>query len=273
MSGTAQRPYVVIVGGFLTEPLFYRPMRARLLARGASGVVVTPLHLPDWLAITFAGMRPAMLRTARSIRAARGASPAPLIVIGHSAGGILSRLAMSPHVLDGRLPSVAGDVGCLVTLGTPHRLRPSMPWRHPGVRAAELLDREAPGAAHLPTTGYLTVGSTLVSWDERVPTNLFKQGLGAIMRRFVGPMAGGHGDGIVEDECCHLEGADHLSLPDVLHGTVGGPWYGDARVIDRWWPAAVDAWRKALAAREAAPDQRERRATAGGAVAAAVSAA
>ncbi len=99
-----ERPHVVIVGGFLTEPLAYGRMRQRLLDRGAAQVTVTPLHLPDWLAVAFAGMRPATLRTIRTIREARRTSEAPLIVVGHSAGGILSRLAMSPQVLDGRLP-------------------------------------------------------------------------------------------------------------------------------------------------------------------------
>jgi hypothetical protein len=252
MADPTEHPHVVIVGGFLTEPLAYGRMRQRLLDRGAVDVAITPLHLPDWLAVAFAGMRPATLRTMRTIREARRTTGAPLMVVGHSAGGILSRLAMSPQVLDRRLPSVAQDVGCLVTLGTPHEQRPSMPWRHPGVRATELLAREAPGCCHAPTTGYLTVGSTLVSWDERAPTNLLKQGVGGIMRRFVGPVAGGRGDGIVEDACCHLDGAQHLSLPDVLHGTVGGPWYGDAALIDRWRPAAVEAWRSALRSRAAA---------------------
>jgi len=30
------------------------------------------------------------------------------------------------------------------------------------------------------------------------------------------------------------------------------PWYGDDEIIDRWWPRAVDLWRVALAARDAA---------------------
>ena len=48
-----------------------------------------------------------------------------------------------------------------------------------------------------------------------------------------------------------FEGVRHVALPDVLHGTFGGPWYGDGHVIDRWWPAALEQWQAALAAREA----------------------
>ena len=121
MPAANQRPHVVIVGGYLTEPLFYRPMRARLLERGAARVTVAPLHIPDWLAAAFVGFGPSLLRVARAIREARRASDMPLIVVGHSAGGLVARLAMASFPLDGRLGNVAGDVGCLVTLGTPHR--------------------------------------------------------------------------------------------------------------------------------------------------------
>ena len=33
-------PTVLIIGGFLTSPFFYRPMRARLMRRGAAAIVV-----------------------------------------------------------------------------------------------------------------------------------------------------------------------------------------------------------------------------------------
>jgi hypothetical protein len=219
------------------------------LEHGAARVTVTPLHLPDWLAMAFVGMGPAMLRTARAIREARRAAPAPLLVVGHSAGGLLARLAMSPEPIDGRRAAVADAVGCLVTLGTPHRLAPSIGWRHPGVRAAELLERTAPGCWHAPTTGYVTVGSTFVAPRQRVPVHPLRQGIGGLMRVLVGPTPGAHGDGIVDVVIARLDGALHVELPDVLHGTIGGPWYGDAHVIDRWWPAAVERWRAALAAR------------------------
>ena len=44
--------------------------------------------------------------------------------------------------LDGRVARVAADVGCLVTLGTPHALEPRIRWRHAVVRAADHLARQ-----------------------------------------------------------------------------------------------------------------------------------
>jgi pimeloyl-ACP methyl ester carboxylesterase len=247
--GTAG-PHVVIIGGFLTEPVNYRPMRQRLLARGAARVTVAPIHLPDWAAMGFAGMGPLMLRGARAIREARRASPRPLLVIGHSMGGIVARLAMSTETFEGRRAGVAGDVGCLVTLGTPHRLRPRIPWRHPGVRALEHVDRVPPRVSIEVPTAYLTVGSTLADPAHRGPVRSYGQLLARILVGFVGEAAGMRGDGLIANELCKLDGVPHIELPDVLHGTLGGPWYGDDRVIDRWWPSALEVWRDALAAQE-----------------------
>ena len=260
MPGDPPQPHVVIVGGFLTEPVFYWPMRRRLLERGAARVSIAPLHLPDWLAMGIAGLRPSMLRAARAIREARSESPAPLLVVGHSAGGILARLAMSAEPFDGPPVGVSDEVGCLVTLGTPHSLHDTIPvWHHPGVVATEFLELMSPGACFVPTTGYLTVGSTFVRHARRVPIVSLKQVINVVVRTLVGHTPGAPGDGIVGNDICRLAGARHLALPDVLHGTFGGPWYGDGHVIDRWWPVALEEWQAALAARgsrvlDAAPD-------------------
>lgn len=251
MESASGRPHVVIVGGYLTLPLFYWPMRERLLERGAARVTIAQLYWPDWLAASFAGFGPSMLRTARAVRRARRNSRSPLIVVGHSAGGILGRLAMSPLAFDGRIAAVADDIGCLVTLGTPHRLLPTIPfWKdHPGRRATLFLERETPGAYFAPTTAYVTVGSSLVPPADKAPTNAFKHIVNRVMREFVGETGDQYGDGIVGNDLSQLQDVPHVELPDVLHGTFGGPWYGDSAVIDRWWPVAQEAWQSALIAR------------------------
>jgi len=228
-------------------------MRARLLERGAARVSLAQLYWPDWLAVTFAGFGPSMLRAARAIRGARRIADAPLIVVGHSAGGTVARLAMSPEPFRGRCANVSSDVGCLVTLGTPHTLYDTIPgWDHPGLQVMRFLERVTPGAYFAPTTGYVTVGSTLVP-PGRVPrTNAFKRLISDIMGSIVGATPGVAGDGIVGNDLSQLDGARHVELHDTLHGTLGSPWYGDASVIDRWWPVALDEWHRALAARDSA---------------------
>ena len=248
---STEHPHVVILGGFLTEPLNYWPLRRRLLARGAAQVTIAPIHLPDWAVMGFAGLGPLALRGARAIRETRRQAPAPLLVIGHSMGGIVARLAMSSEPFEGRRAGVAEDVGCLVTLGTPHGMHPRIPWRHPGLRALEHLDDVSPGGYYAPRTTYLTIGSTLADPARRPPVRSFSQLLQRVLLVFVGETPGMRGDGLIGDDLCQLDGVPHISLPDVLHGTLGEPWYGNDEVVDRWWPAAVEGWQDGLAAREA----------------------
>jgi hypothetical protein len=251
MGSTPDGPHVVIIGGFLTEALSFAPMRARLLERGAARVTITPLHWPDWLAMGIVGMGPVMLRGARAIREARRGAATPLMVVGHSAGGLIARLAMAPEPIDGRFAGVSDDVGCLVTLGTPYRFDPAIPgWRHAGVRAAEFLERVSPGAWFAPQTAYVSVGSRLVP-PSPVRPSLSPGSLGHVITRVaVGQTPGVRGDGLVDEVRARTPGARQVVFDDVLHGVFGGPWYGDAHIIDRWWPMALEAWRGALAARQ-----------------------
>ena len=243
------QPHVVVIGGYLTEPINYRRFRERLLERGARHVSQAPIHLPDWALLGLVGMGPLLLRGGRAIREARRGSDQPVMVIGHSLGGLVARLAMAPEPFDDRVARVADDVGCLVTLGTPHRFAPAIPWRHPGMVAAEHLERVSPGTWNMPRTRYLTVGSTLTRPATQAPIRSVVQLTNRILFGFVGDVPGGRGDGLVGDAMCRLDGAPHLSYPDVRHGTLGAPWYGDAAILDRWWPVALASWRDAVAER------------------------
>ena len=64
--------------------------------------------------------------------------------------------------------------------------------------------------------------------------------------RITGPTVGTGSDGIVSSSLAHLAGARRLTLHDTYHGVIGAPWYGDAEVMDQWWPPAVSAWREAV---------------------------
>lgn len=249
MMDTTGGPHVVIIGGFLTEPIVYGPMRRRLLARGAARVTVAPMHLPDWAVMALVGMGPLLLRGARAIREARRDARQPIMVVGHSTGGIIARLAMSPEPLDGRWAAVAEDVGCLVTLGTPHRFGPRSPWRHPLLRATQHLDAVTPGAWFAPATAYLTVCATSSRRSSHAPIRSPVQLLNRALRVFVGEAEGSAGDGLVGNDLAWLEEATHLTYPDVVHGWAGSPWYGDEAIVDRWWPVALEQWRSALRSR------------------------
>jgi hypothetical protein len=232
----------------MTAPPNYWPMRRRLLRRGVKRVDIAPIWPPDWALAGMLGFGNLLRRTGRAIaRTYHAADGRPIIVIAHSGGGIVTRLAMSDVAYYGRVAAVAEAVGCLTTLGTPHMMA-DLPnrYRHAGHEACSFLDRETPGAFFAPRTAYLTVGSSFRDAPfkgivGRLADEVFGMVVGRDPRRL--------GDGIVPAGVVHLSGAEQLTFDDVRHGHIGAPWYGDDAVMDRWWPVAVRLWREALEAR------------------------
>ena len=137
-----------------------------------------------------------------------------------------------------------------MTLGTPHRVRPHARWvEHAGQRATRFLDRSSPGRlvrAHDPLCHRRVDRGRAQS---RGPGSGSEATPEPVLTDFVGPSSHVGGDGIVTDDLTRLDGARHVTLRDALHGTYGGPWYGDGHVADRWWPIALEEWRLALEAR------------------------
>lgn len=246
---------ILIVGGFLTGPFNYWPLRRRLRAHGHRHVAIAPIWPWDWLLAAFVGLGPLLGRTGESIaREYRRAGHRPIIVVGHSGGGILARLAMAPEPFGARVAGVDRAVGALVTLGTPHGLsRMRRRVGHAGHRATRFLDRVSPGAAFAPTTGYVTVGSRAIVPRRALPGSVagrpIRFALGLIMGEVAEQPLDAPGDGLVPLDASHLAGARQLTFNDVLHGCIGGPWYGDEEMVARWLPHAREVWERAMRAR------------------------
>ena len=264
-------PTVLVLGGFLTSPPLYLPLQRRLLERGAAHVVIAPVWLPDWLLATGRDLGPILTRSGRALLRAgdvAAASPrsagAPLLVVGHSAGGMTARLLTSPEPYAGRRFGAARRIGAIVTLGTPHRVTPT---GRAGGRLAEVAmafaDRVVPGPAFAPTTGYLAVASRSVlgraegDRRARVAYEFYRSIHAAatvaddVASAIAGP--GIPGDGLVPVSSALLPGVEAIVLDGIAHGQGRrGPWYGSDEALDAWWPRAVEIWRDALRARVAA---------------------
>src|SRR4051794_29067486 len=175
---------------------------------------------------------------------------APVLVIGHSAGGVNARLLTSPEPFAGRRLGGSGRIGAIVTLGSPNVVRADGDL---GARiAAEpsaFANRVVPGAAFAPAVGYLSVGSRQVVGSERGSSA--EQRLWRVYRRLdPGPPAGSvEGDGLIPVGSAVLPGAPSIVLDDAVHGQWPGQWYGSDGPIDEWWPQALETWRAALVAR------------------------
>jgi hypothetical protein len=250
-----ERPHVLLVPGFLDLPPRYRPMADRLRARGAAEVAVAPVWTPDWLVANVTGFGGLMRRVGRAVvRAHQRAGGRPLIVIGHSAGGLLARLAMSPEPFRGRRAGVAEAYGALVTLGTPHGVGDAAERSfRAAFEAIRHLDATIPGAWFAPRTAYLTVGSRCIRGG---PLGAASVGVG--IAGFLYGLLGGAaartawGDGVIVEATTHLEGARNVTLEGLIHGPgLPVPWYGSDEGLDGWWDLAVEAWRDALRARDA----------------------
>jgi hypothetical protein len=257
-------PVVLVAGGFLTAPGWYRSMADALRARGAAEVVVAGVYPPDWVLCAARGLGPvttrvgrALLRAGERSRADSVTRGAPILFVGHSAGGLVGRLLTSPVPFEGRRLNASGRIGALVTLGTPHIVGDDARW---GSRIADagarFANRHVPGAFFVPTTGYLAVASRYVVGHHETP-----DGRSRFMRQLYEdvhpapdlPIVAG--DGLVPVASALLPGARHLVLDDAVHGPgVRDPWYGQDAQVDAWWPVALETWREALRAR------RERRA-------------
>ena len=249
-------PTVLILGGFLTAPPMYCRFVARLSARGAAGVVVANVWPPDWLIAGVRGAGPLTTRSGRAVLEAWQLSRdvsggAPLLVVGHSAGGITARLLTAAEPFPRRCFAAAPLFGAIVSLGTPHRLAGGEGiGRRMNDVAAGIANSVVPGAFFAPEIGYVSVASRAIRAD---PTGDGRERIaGLLYRAIIGRAAvpGTEGDGMVPVAATQLIGARQVLLDHSIHGPgAGAPWYGSDDAIDVWWPIALEAWRGALAYR------------------------
>jgi hypothetical protein len=259
----ALAPVVLVAGGFLTMPGWYDGLAAALRARGAADVVVAPVYPPDWILAAARGLGPITTRVGRALVEAGSRSAgspasrgAPVLYVGHSAGGLIGRLLMSVVPFEGRTMRAAGRIGALVTLGTPNAASSGASdggrWgRRVGEAGARFAQRHVPGATWAPTTGYVSVASRCLvgrlgagDGRERFLRRLYED---------VHPqpdLEAVEGDGLVPLAAALLPGSRQVVLADAIHGpSRRATWYGSAASVDAWWPVALDAWREALRAR------------------------
>ncbi len=256
LDGRPPAPVVLVLGGFLTSPPVYRPFVRTLREQGVADVVVANVWAMDWLLAAYRGLGPILTRSGRALleadrRSETVACGAPVLVVGHSAGGMSARLLTSPVPFAGRRLGASSRIGAIVTLGTPHVVTLEIATRNRvGAEAASFANREVPGPAFAPRTGYLAVASRRVvgrrhgSPGERRTFAVYD---GLTPERGRDEI---EGDGLIPLASALLPGAPQLVFDDAAHGQgIGRDWYGSPRILARWWPVALGTWHSALLAR------------------------
>jgi len=221
----------VILPGYLASAQPYQEMEQALVAAGFPAVTV-PLRRRDWLP-TIGGRSviniiQSLDATAQRAMVDYGCNQINLV--GHSAGGWISRIYIGEHSYDVHasdrlrtLPrSARTHVKTLLTLGTPHRSQER--WTRKNL---DFVNEQYPGAFY-PDVKYVCVAGKSVEGERNnwFTFNSYK---------ITGGEGNTWGDGVVPVSAAHLEGAENITLPDVLHSPrAGEKWYGSSSVVDVW---------------------------------------
>jgi pimeloyl-ACP methyl ester carboxylesterase len=210
----------------------YGTMRSALARFTGQSVYVVGMRSIDWIpSLVPAGWLHILSKLDSTVRrAARVATSGRITLIGHSAGGVLGRLYLSPEPFLGQVFGGLERVGRLITLGSPHYNKRR--WLHGGMMARWVDDR-VPGAYFAPQVQYLSVAGKLTRGDdqgslrERRAYSFYEQ---------IGGQGDAWGDGLVPVASALLSGSQQITLEGVGHfAGFGGPWYGTEETIPAWW--------------------------------------
>ena len=224
---------VVILGGFLITDEAYGPMAQWLKAQGGLDVSVVHASRVDWLLTSSAwGWQRLLQRVDHSVKQARDrCAGAPVTLIGHSSGGVMLRLYLAEHGLEGA--SLNGQKLCqrLISLGSPHQAKRA-------TRLRALVDRLHPGCACAPQVDYVSVAGRLDLSSAQASD--FARRSAANSYRQIGAQPEDPGDGLVPVSSAWLKDSRLIELEATAHGGLfGQPWYGSIERLSQWWPQAM----------------------------------
>ena len=234
MSMTAQP--MVILGGFMSFASLYGGMRDELASITGQPVAIVQTFGHDWLpSVTPVGWT----RLSRKLdctvcSAASYSATGRITLIGHSMGGVLARLYLSPRPFMGQVYRGLDLVDRLITLGSPHHNQAGLTR---GGMMSRWVERHYPGAFFAPRVEYVSVAG------KAIRGNLSGTGRERWVYWNHKKMCGRGdtwGDGIVPVESALLRGSRPIVLEGVSHfGRPGGRWYGDDDVIPVWLEPAL----------------------------------
>ena len=223
---------IVIVGGLWSWTWRYRELANILGDLSGREVHVAPLTPLDYVAGGVRGYGQLIFAIASAVDNALLMSESKkAILVGHSAGGVASRVYIGgdpPY--GGRRYSGHRRVSHLITLGSPHLSNGKNT-----IPPIDTTNSLFPGALHKDSgLKYLSVAGAAADGAKSSRAR----------RRYERLVPDGRvsGDGVVPVPSTLLPGAASVVLEDIHHSAVHGRWYGaDLLTVERWWPDELRA--------------------------------
>jgi pimeloyl-ACP methyl ester carboxylesterase len=221
----------VILPGYLESAPVYLPLAQALTSKGFPTTVV-PIKFRDWVpTIGGRSMVPILRLLHQAVTASLKTSGAHQInLIGHSAGGWISRIYLGAHPYDIHGDATESDglwnakdrIATLTTLGTPQFSEER--WTKKNLN---FVNDNYPGAFY-PEVDYTCVaGKSLYGkprWGLAYQSYKITCGNGETW-----------GDGITPINAAHLTGARNLIIEGVKHSPRSkDPWYGSPEPLTQW---------------------------------------
>jgi triacylglycerol esterase/lipase EstA (alpha/beta hydrolase family) len=225
----------VILPGYFASAIEYQALEIALRELGYPTMTV-PLQKRDWFpTVGGRSISPILRALDRTVKQAmQQHNSAKINLIGHSAGGWISRIYLGEKPYDIHPKDVGQDnlwqahtfVNTLVTLGTPHFSRE--PWTK---RNLDFVNNNYPGAFY-PQVRYVCLAGKAIYGDRRWNGNSW---LAYSSYQITCGQGNTWGDGITPIAAAHLDGAENLILDNAQHSPRrNGIWYGSPALLQTW---------------------------------------
>ncbi|MBD2100561.1 triacylglycerol lipase [Leptolyngbya sp. FACHB-261] len=218
----------VILPGYLAGAEEYQALEQAIREQHGPAAIV-PLRWWDWL-VTVGGrpVTPVLELLEQTVDQALAVNQAQQVnLVAHSAGGWIARMYLGEQAYCGRVWGRHPKVATLITLGTPHRSLER--WTRTNL---DFVNDNYPGAFH-PQVRYVCIAGKAVEGKPGWHDNW----LAYQSYKLTAGKGETWGDAITPIAAAHLEGAENITLPDVLHSPRGGRyWYGSPDALQQWLP-------------------------------------
>ena len=219
---------LILAGGFLSSERTYRTIQRYLYELTGQKVWVMPVKTHAWFgSITLSGWVRILNKLEDTVlHAVKESKAGKVTLIGHSSGGILSRLFLSPEPLRGHSYRGLDFVNALITLGSPH-------YNHKGASLRKWVEEKYPGAYFNPDVHYISVAGKAIQGNKR--GSLKERRVYWYYKNLCG-RGDVWGDGIVPLPSALLQGSQHIVVDGLRHYSRSKHlWYGSEEAVRSWW--------------------------------------